>query len=997
MDKGGRPSVLRTAVSFALTYLLVWGGVPAPSLAETRESDSPITAVEDNRENANEASLAEEGLVADGANLSNDSLLTTQGDDSLVLVEGADEEATELTDNEEPSLTLSTLSSSSIALTSGGLASVNKQLSSGDSFTATFSVPEACFGYAQIVGKDLHAVLKKSGKVIDEWDPWYTTANTGLNGPLALEAGAYELVVTRKQGVSGTVTLERIGFTSNSVPTTGDPMAIESEPNGTIETADTLSVGTRMFGSICQGGASLSVIDKDVYQIRLTKKSGLKITTSAQCYDRSTVLGVWDSSGNLVRRDGLALMWGGFNKVDLTSEVLDCGELDAGTYYVYLESMPLLMDSSGNGVSTTALSKQVYSLEATLYDSSASTNPPSTDQPTDVDANPVTDDNCALLRKDGTAWRCSARGVATSSVWDYDDKKLVRTLYVEADVTTFPEDIIVNWGGGSSSFGAWLQFKNMNTVVFLTDSSGKNACTVLDEDAFDNCSKLETIVGLESTRLKTVRKYAFSRCEALTSIVLPESVTSIGEHAFAYCPMLESITIRSKAATIGDSAFYNSNAIKGLYLHVTNCNVFDNYAFFGSPFDDEANSDAVIYVPYSAMDAYKAYGKKRYLDGWPERLRVLLGESPVKSSNGKGVKPEGFLDSCSDSTDGTIRVKGWAHDSDSSNKPVTIRVYVGGRVGSGAKCYTVASNGSSLKASKSRSDIGASCGFDYKVKISERGVQNVYVYAVDNETGDTVLLSGAPKRVTISGVLIGRSTVSVANQVYSGKALTPKPTVKLGSKVLVASTDYTVAYKNNVNAGTATVTVTGKGYYSGTKSATFKIAAVSISGASVSVASQTYDGYTKKPRVTVKVNGKTLSKNRDFTASYKNNVNVGTATVIVKGKGNYAGKASASFSIVKAKNTMKAKALKKTISLDKLKKKGFTVACPMKLTKARGKVSFKKIDGSKRLTVNASTGKVTVKRKTKKGEYAIKIEVTATGNASYKPITKVVTCKIVVK
>lgn len=52
---------------------------------------------------------------------------------------------------------------------------------------------------------------------------------------------------------------------------------------------------------------------------------------------------------------------------------------------------------------------------------------------------------------------------------------------------------------------------------------------------------------------------------------------------------------------------------------------------------------------------------------------------------------------------------------------------------------------------------------------------------------------------------------------------------------------------------------------------------------------------------------------------------------------------------------------------------------------------------SKRLSVNKKTGKVTVKKGTKKGKYRIRIKVTAAGTANYKKATKTLTCTIVVK
>lgn len=66
-------------------------------------------------------------------------------------------------------------------------------------------------------------------------------------------------------------------------------------------------------------------------------------------------------------------------------------------------------------------------------------------------------------------------------------------------------------------------------------------------------------------------------------------------------------------------------------------------------------------------------------------------------------------------------------------------------------------------------------------------------------------------------------TLSPSSYVYSGKACEPSVTVRYGSKTLTADTDYTVAYKNNVNVGLATVTVEGTGAYEGSKELTYRI------------------------------------------------------------------------------------------------------------------------------------------------------------------------------
>ena len=64
---------------------------------------------------------------------------------------------------------------------------------------------------------------------------------------------------------------------------------------------------------------------------------------------------------------------------------------------------------------------------------------------------------------------------------------------------------------------------------------------------------------------------------------------------------------------------------------------------------------------------------------------------------------------------------------------------------------------------------------------------------------------------------------SIPAQAYTMKKIEPNPKVKVDGTVLTKDTDYTLKYNNNINPGTATVTITGNGAYTGTKKVTFKI------------------------------------------------------------------------------------------------------------------------------------------------------------------------------
>ncbi|MBR1731065.1 MAG: hypothetical protein IJ725_01355 [Ruminococcus sp.] len=97
----------------------------------------------------------------------------------------------------------------------------------------------------------------------------------------------------------------------------------------------------------------------------------------------------------------------------------------------------------------------------------------------------------------------------------------------------------------------------------------------------------------------------------------------------------------------------------------------------------------------------------------------------------------------------------------------------------------------------------------------------------------------------------------------------------------------------------------------------------------------------------------------------------------------------------KKANPMKVTVKTKTVKYSKVKKSKQTVA-PITVKKAQGKVTYKKLSGSKKLLLKAN-GKIVVKKGTKKGTYTAKIKVTAKGNSKYKSASKTVTVKIKVK
>ena len=145
---------------------------------------------------------------------------------------------------------------------------------------------------------------------------------------------------------------------------------------------------------------------------------------------------------------------------------------------------------------------------------------------------------------------------------------------------------------------------------------------------------------------------------------------------------------------------------------------------------------------------------------------------------------------------------------------------------------------------------------------------------------------------------IGQAACSrIADQTYTGNAILPSFTVTYNNKTLVKGTDYTVSFKNNVNIGTATVIITGKGNFEGNKEITFKITEPSDISVDA-IADQTYTGSALKPEVVVKAGTKVLKKSVDYYVYYRDNTNVGTATAKITGRGNYKGSYTTTFKIV---------------------------------------------------------------------------------------------------
>ncbi|MBC6680267.1 hypothetical protein [Zhenpiania hominis] len=214
----------------------------------------------------------------------------------------------------------------------------------------------------------------------------------------------------------------------------------------------------------------------------------------------------------------------------------------------------------------------------------------------------------------------------------------------------------------------------------------------------------------------------------------------------------------------------------------------------------------------------------------------------------------------------------------------------------------------------------------------------------------------------ITAASINGATIDVDNQTYTGSALRPAVTVKIGDNT-VAAANYDVAYSNNTNAGTATVTITGKNNYTGTASKTFTINRANIQNASVSgVANRFYTGKARtQTDLRVTMAGRTLSAS-NYSVKYANNKNVGKATLTITGQGNYTGTITKTF-IVKPRKVANVKVTKgkKRVTVRYKKQNG-----------ARYQIYYKTA-GSKAKTVKTAAVKRTIKNLKSGKRYTIKV------------------------
>ncbi len=293
--------------------------------------------------------------------------------------------------------------------------------------------------------------------------------------------------------------------------------------------------------------------------------------------------------------------------------------------------------------------------------------------------------------------------------------------------------------------------------------------------------------------MTSIGDYTFWDCTSLTSITIPDGVTSIEWAVFSYCTSLTSVTIPNSVTSIGYSAFGDCAGLTDVYYTGTE-DEWWNLVISGTSNNNECLTNATIHYNQSAPVHTHSYTS-------------TITKQPTCTEPGVQT----YICKCGETYTEVIPALG--HDF--SNE-WTIDVE--------PTCTTAGSKSHHCSSCEAKSDVTEIPATGHK--FVDKTIAPTY--DAEGYTEHTCSVCGysyrdnyTPKKERAD---ISKATVTVAaTSVYTGKALKPTVTVKLGGKTLKSGTDYTVAYKSNTNCGKANITITGKGNYTGTKTATFII------------------------------------------------------------------------------------------------------------------------------------------------------------------------------
>ena len=490
-----------------------------------------------------------------------------------------------------------------------------------------------------------------------------------------------------------------------------------------------------------------------------------------------------------------------------------------------------------------------------------------------------------------------------------------------------------------TAFSAGPRFKNNELTV-------PKGVTTITSRSFDNIKDLKTI-NVENG-VTTIEKYAFADNDSLTRVNLPSSITSVANTACKYyneekystCDIYidkykGSIPCYSNWGTTGtiywkardfknttDNAVVISNIADQTYTgsliapNITvSCNdveLVKNTDYTVSYSNNKNVGTATISI--TGIGDYTGTITKNFNIVARDISDTTIGSIPNQTYTGNSIsalpvityngatltKGTDYTLTYSNNVNvgtGTVTITGKGNFKGTTSKTFSISARAMSDTSvANVSSQTYTGNGISPLPTITYNNKTLKKDTDYTLSYSNNinaGTATITITGKGNFTGTT------SKTFSISArAMSDTSVANISSQTYTGNVITPWPTITYNTKTLKKDTDYTLSYSNNINAGTATITITGKGNFAGTTSKTFSISARAMSDTNVvNISSQTYTGNVILPLPTITYNNKTLKKDTDYTLSYSDNINAGTATITITGKGNFTGMTSMTFII----------------------------------------------------------------------------------------------------
>ena len=563
-----------------------------------------------------------------------------------------------------------------------------------------------------------------------------------------------------------------------------------------------------------------------------------------------------------------------------------------------------------------------------------------------------------------------------------------------------------------------------------------NSVTSIAGSAFEGCRSLTSIVIPDSVTI--IMEGAFSGCGALTNINIPNSITIINNYTFSGCESLSSIVIPSSVTSIGNNAFQNCINLTRIEIpySVTSIggNVFGNTGYYNNTANWENNvlyiGNHLIKAKEEVSGAYKVKAGTKTIAYYAfedcKGLTSVEIPNSVISIGTRAFSLCGLLTSIK-IPNSVTNIGSYAFSGCSGLINVDIPNSVTS-IGQGAFSNTGYYNNTAnwdngvLYLGKYLIDTKESISGSYAVKdgtivIGYRAFVNCEELISVEIPNSLISINDYAFQYCykLTSITIPNSVRVIGNGAFSGcNRLTD--VYYLGSEnewnnieigdynerltkstihfMPVQSCDHKPAKAVTENKVAATYDMEGsydsvvyckecKAELSRTKKTIAKLKKTSLTKASVTgITAKVYSGKAITQSITVKLSGKTLKNGTDYTATYKNNKNVGKATVTITGKNAYSGTITKTF-VINPKGT--------SVSKLTAKSKGFEVKWGKQATQTTGyeiqlatDSKFTKNKKTVTVTKNGTTSK-TVTKLTAKKKYYVRIRTykTVSGTKYY--------------